>query len=96
MTDPTYGPGGPVERPAAGGLAANVGPELVAGILALVVVVALLGSRFAGTGGPTTPTPPPSAAATGAPTPTAPTVDRGAVTTLLTVNHNLETQGQDH
>ena len=62
MTDPTYGPGGPVERPAAGGLAANLSPELVAGILAVVVVVALLGSRFAvtGGGGIATPTPTPS------------------------------------
>ena len=96
MTDPTYGPGGPVERPAASGLAANVSPELIGGILAVVVVVALLGSRFAftGGGGTTTPTPPPSIAATGVPTPTAPTVDRGAVATLLIVDGNLIDQGR--
>ena len=96
MTDPTYGPGGPVERPAAGGLAASVGPELVAGILAIVVVVALVGSRLVvtGGGGTTTPTPPSSIAATAVPTQTAPTVDRGAVLTLLSVDRNLIDQGR--
>lgn len=94
MTDPTYSPGGPVERPAAGGLAASVGPELVAGILAIVVVVALLGTRLAVTGGDgTSPTPPPSTAATAVPTRTAAIVDRGAVTSLLAVDRNLLAQG---
>ena len=55
MTDPTYDAGGPV-APATdgGGLAGAFGPEAVAAVLSIVVVVALLGSRlaFAGAGGP--------------------------------------------
>ncbi len=71
MTDPTYDAGGPV-APATdgGGLAGAFGPEAVAAVLSIVVVVALLGSRlaFAGAGGPA-PTPSPSSRGTDEPRP---------------------------
>lgn len=70
MTEPIYEPVGPVGRPAdGGGLAGAFGPEAVAAVLSIVVVVALLASRLAFTGGGTaTVSPSPSPAGpTGSP-----------------------------
>ena len=50
MTEPTYEPMDQVERPAGGGIAGAFGPEALAAVLSIVVVVALLGSRLAFSG----------------------------------------------
>jgi hypothetical protein len=58
MTEPLYEPLHEVEQPSGGGLAGSFGPEALAAVLSIVVVVALLASRlaFAG-GGVATPSP---------------------------------------
>lgn len=85
MTEPVQ-----VERPAGGGLAGAIGPEAVAALLSIVVVVTLIGARFATvSGGAVTATPTPSAAATDLPTRTAPTFDSAAARNLLIINQNL-------
>ncbi len=77
MTEPLFESSGPVERPGGGGLAGAIGPEAVAALLAIVVVVALVGARFVAIGGGTAiGYPEPSSAAMRlAPTRTAPTFD---------------------
>ncbi len=83
-------PAGQVERPASGGLAGAIGPEAVAALLSIVVVVALLGARYAAVGGGAAdPTPTPSSAATDVPTRTAPTFDAAAARNLLIINQTL-------
>ena len=86
MTEPL----GQVERPAGGGLAGAIGPEAVAALLSIVVVVALVGARFVAVGGGAVgPSPSPSSAATDVPTRTAPTFDVAAAQNLLIINQNL-------
>ena len=90
MTEPV----GQVERPAGGGLAGAIGPEAVAALLSIVVVVALLGARYAAVGGgAANPTPTPSSAATDVPTRTAPTFDASAARNLLIINQTLYRSG---
>ena len=77
MTEPLFESSGPVERPGGGGLAGAIGPEAVAALLAIVVVVALVGARFVAIGGGTAiETPAPSSAASDwVPARTAPIID---------------------
>jgi hypothetical protein len=83
-----------IERPAGGGLAGAIGPEAVAALLSVVVVVALVGGRFATAGaGVVGPTPSPTSAATDAPVRTASIIDFGAIQALLDVNQNLADAG---
>ena len=90
MTEPLFEPSGPVERPSGGGLAGAIGPEAVAALLSIVVVVALVGARFVAIGGGTAiETPEPSSAASDGPARTAPIIDVGAIQALLVVNRNL-------
>lgn len=92
MTDETLSTDGPVRRPTGGGLAGAIAPEGVAAILAIVVVVALLGSRLAGAGGGValaTPSPSPTPVATATP---ARGVDIAAINALLSVDQGLLAQ----
>jgi hypothetical protein len=86
--------GTPLE-PVAGGLAAAIAPEGVAGILSIGVIVALLTARLAfGGAGTTVPTPSPTAAPTVAPTATPARFDTVATRTLLQVDRYLQVQGK--
>ena len=87
-----------MHRPVAqegGGLSAIVGPEVVAAVLSVAVVVALLASRLAFTGGPIIPPASPSPSPSAGPTASASSVDTVLIGTLLQVNANLATLGAD-
>jgi hypothetical protein len=96
MTLRTPPPDGSAALPSGGGLAAEIAPEAVAGVLSIVVVVALLTARLAFAGaGTTTPSPSPTAVPTAVPTASPPSVDSVAIRTLLQVDRYVLSWGKD-
>lgn len=93
MAEPTTQRGGSTGRPEGGGLSALIGPEVVASVLSVAVVVALLASRLAFTGGPIIPPSSPSPSPSAGPAASAPAIDPGLIGTLIAVNNNLQTLG---
>jgi hypothetical protein len=96
MTEPVYEAGGPVIRPGdGGGVAGAFGPEAVAAVLSIIVVVALIASRLAFAGGGT-------ATASPSPSQSGPTVTpnpevrlRVVVGTLIQINATLAEARKD-
>jgi hypothetical protein len=96
MSHPTLEPDPSAPRPNDGGLAASIAPEAVAGVLSVIVVVALLTARLAFAGSSTaTPRPSATAQPTAVPTATPPQVDTVAIRTLLQVDGYLLEQARD-
>lgn len=94
MTQPTLAPDPSAPRPSDGGLAAAIAPEAVAGVLSIVVVVALLTARLAFAGsGAVIPSPSPTVVPTAVPTASPPQVDTVAIRALLQVDRYLLDQG---